>query len=507
MAKQDIRRTLDECYRLLTEAEKHVEAGDTSRALEAYQLIFDEVTSHGYSAAFKPVIVSARHGRANIQRDRGKLTGRLGAISGYKYVYEAYRYLEDGQGFGTAALHLGASFEMQGQLGVAAGFYGIARSALSTFPNRAREHARAVLRLSTVHLKAGEVGLGRALVNEAKRLTEGTGVDSDMSLALQKEAIQFRAEGNLEAALNTLDEAQTLLPPSGYGLVTTQFTVARGLLLSAEPSLRDDALSALADAEKHARAGQFGHQLKLIQYLQNTIGDSPQGQRAVFLPPSLLHSGESRQLAPAEHLRALSEERYRDYVQRVGESDVDSDLTSFFERDLPYRQDRALVMKGGGVKGLAFLGAIPVLERNFRFSSYVGTSAGAIAAVLLASGYTASEVEIFLRQKNFRDFFDGGWWRLFFCKLGAHSGARVSNWVEELVRRKLGLQRTPTMSDLPHRATVIAASTKDRTPVIFDKEGPNQDVPVGFAVRASAAIPGLFEPVRRCAPLRWPWIR
>jgi predicted acylesterase/phospholipase RssA len=152
-------------------------------------------------------------------------------------------------------------------------------------------------------------------------------------------------------------------------------------------------------------------------------------------------------------------------------------------------------MKGGGVKGLAFLGAIPVLERNFRFSSYVGTSAGAIAAVLLAAGYTASEVEVILRQKNFGDFFDGGWWRLLRGKLGAHSGVRVSTWIEELVTGKLGLQRTPTMSDLPHRATVFAASTKDRSPVIFDTEGPNQDVPVGLAVRASAAIPGWFEPV------------
>lgn len=50
-------------------------------------------------------------------------------------------------------------------------------------------------------------------------------------------------------------------------------------------------------------------------------------------------------------------------------------------------------MKGGGVKGLAYVGALSVLTSHYTFHRYVGTSAGAIAAILLAAGFTPDELE------------------------------------------------------------------------------------------------------------------
>jgi predicted acylesterase/phospholipase RssA len=41
----------------------------------------------------------------------------------------------------------------------------------------------------------------------------------------------------------------------------------------------------------------------------------------------------------------------------------------------------AVVMKGGGVKGLAIAGALVELDDYFSFDRYVGTSAGAIVLV------------------------------------------------------------------------------------------------------------------------------
>jgi predicted acylesterase/phospholipase RssA len=40
------------------------------------------------------------------------------------------------------------------------------------------------------------------------------------------------------------------------------------------------------------------------------------------------------------------------------------------------------------VKGLAYVGAIKELEKYYKFDRFIGTSAGAIAAVLLGAGYT-----------------------------------------------------------------------------------------------------------------------
>jgi predicted acylesterase/phospholipase RssA len=74
----------------------------------------------------------------------------------------------------------------------------------------------------------------------------------------------------------------------------------------------------------------------------------------------------------------------------------------------------ALIMKGGGVKGLAFAGAIRELERFFDFRAFVGTSAGAIAAALLAAGATGAQLEDRLSRKPFREFLDGKLWMTLF---------------------------------------------------------------------------------------------
>ena len=59
----------------------------------------------------------------------------------------------------------------------------------------------------------------------------------------------------------------------------------------------------------------------------------------------------------------------------------------------------ALVMKGGGIKGLAYVGAIEILEKFYNFTWYTGTSAGAITAILLGSGYNHEELQkILFRQ-------------------------------------------------------------------------------------------------------------
>lgn len=73
-----------------------------------------------------------------------------------------------------------------------------------------------------------------------------------------------------------------------------------------------------------------------------------------------------------------------------------------------------LVMEGGGVKGIATVGAIFALEQlGLRFRKVAGTSAGAINASFLAVGNDPRSEKSFhqlniLANKNFFDFVDGG---------------------------------------------------------------------------------------------------
>ncbi|MDI6586919.1 patatin-like phospholipase family protein, partial [Bacillus subtilis] len=59
------------------------------------------------------------------------------------------------------------------------------------------------------------------------------------------------------------------------------------------------------------------------------------------------------------------------------------------------------VFSGGGVKGIALAGAYVVLEvKGFRFKRVAGTSAGAIIAALIASGYTSKEIHALIEEVN-----------------------------------------------------------------------------------------------------------
>ncbi|MFL6233493.1 MAG: glycoside hydrolase family 3 N-terminal domain-containing protein [Thermoanaerobaculia bacterium] len=156
----------------------------------------------------------------------------------------------------------------------------------------------------------------------------------------------------------------------------------------------------------------------------------------------------------------------------------------------------ALVLKGGGVKGLAFAGALQVLEPHYSFDAFVGTSAGAITAVLLAAGYDARELEKALREKDFGEFVSEPWpgclWRLFTQK-GWYSGDPIQTWVQSLLNRKIPRETGVTMGDLPGRAIIYAAKRPGGT-LRFDSRGQNKDVSADFAARCSMSIPFLFMP-------------
>ena len=133
-------------------------------------------------------------------------------------------------------------------------------------------------------------------------------------------------------------------------------------------------------------------------------------------------------------------------------------------------EPRALVMKGGGVKGLAYVGAIGLLQEQYKFDWFVGTSAGAIAAILLGAGYEIDELEAILREKDFTDFFDANWYEKvpnLFIHGGMNHAKEFTHWMDELLAAKVGKVTRIRLSDLPNRVTVYA-SRRNRGVLRFD---------------------------------------
>jgi len=157
----------------------------------------------------------------------------------------------------------------------------------------------------------------------------------------------------------------------------------------------------------------------------------------------------------------------------------------------------ALVMKGGGIKGLAYAGALQELEKHFKFDVFAGTSAGAVAAVLLAAKVTSTELMVTLQQTSFDKFLDRCWrWPLnLLFGGGLHSGDPFKDWVQQQLATKITKQGNIQLKDLPKRAILYACSP-GRGTIVFDSGDTRRDTDAAVAVRISMSIPFFFVPER-----------
>ncbi|MFN7973004.1 MAG: patatin-like phospholipase family protein [Acidobacteriota bacterium] len=156
---------------------------------------------------------------------------------------------------------------------------------------------------------------------------------------------------------------------------------------------------------------------------------------------------------------------------------------------------RALVMKGGGIKGLALAGAVMELQSHYTFTIYVGTSAGAIVAALLAGGYDGSDLVRILMRTDFASLVNGPLKGLLLL-LRFHyfdDGCRLRDWLCTLLREK-GIADGAKLHELPRRA-ILYATTAEGV-LVFDSDktaGHNNSTRIDHAVRCSMSIPYFFR--------------
>ncbi len=177
-----------------------------------------------------------------------------------------------------------------------------------------------------------------------------------------------------------------------------------------------------------------------------------------------------------------------------------------------------LVLEGGGVKGIGLVGALAVLEeRGFRPQSLAGTSAGAIAAALIAAGYSAAELHAVLGELDFDIFKDEGWEDRVpivgtplsvLMDEGIYEGRRLLEWMRELLAkrgiRSFGDLVDEEFADQPryrYRLQVIASDITARRLLVLPRDAERfgidpDDLEVAEAVRMSMSIPIFFEPWR-----------
>jgi NTE family protein len=170
-------------------------------------------------------------------------------------------------------------------------------------------------------------------------------------------------------------------------------------------------------------------------------------------------------------------------------------------------QFRNLIFEGGGVKGIAYVGAMQILDQRGllgQIRRVGGASAGAINALILALGYDVREQHELLRGTEFRTFMDDSFGlirdiRRLAREFGWHRGDFFSTWIGEVVKAKMGSERA-TFGDLREAGKpevhMIGTNLSTGFSEVFSVER-HADMPVAEAVRISMSMPLFFAAVRQ----------
>ena len=150
----------------------------------------------------------------------------------------------------------------------------------------------------------------------------------------------------------------------------------------------------------------------------------------------------------------------------------------------------ALVLGGGGMKGLAHVGVLRALEeRGWTPDVVVGNSIGALIGAAWAVDFTIAELEALALSMTRRDVFAIARGEMAARRLRA-AGLYKTEPLEMLLRGFLG---DTTFDDLPRRLVVASVDINSGMVTYWGLPG-LRNVPVADAVFASCALPGFFAP-------------
>lgn len=170
-----------------------------------------------------------------------------------------------------------------------------------------------------------------------------------------------------------------------------------------------------------------------------------------------------------------------------------------------------LVFEGGGVKGIAYGGALVELDKRGLLDGITrvaGTSAGRITATLLAVGYTGEEISDIITDTDFNDFADQDLGIIrdafrFIRRYGFHKGDKFRRWIGKLIERKTG-RKDLTFGQLHQRIGqkgfrelyLVGTNLSQQKPEIYSHEK-YQEMEIRVATRITMSIPLYFQCVTR----------
>jgi len=138
-----------------------------------------------------------------------------------------------------------------------------------------------------------------------------------------------------------------------------------------------------------------------------------------------------------------------------------------------------MALGGGAARGFAHIGVIQVLEEHgIRVDLVAGTSAGSLVAALWAAGRNGTELGALALTMDESALTD---WS--FPGRGLIRGEALARYVREHTGGR-------SIEQLPRPLGIVATDLDTGAPILFQRGD------TGTAVRASSAVPAVFQPVR-----------
>ena len=149
----------------------------------------------------------------------------------------------------------------------------------------------------------------------------------------------------------------------------------------------------------------------------------------------------------------------------------------------PPKPKIALVLGGGAARGFAHVGVIRALEQEkIPIDMVVGTSVGSLIGAIYAADVSSFDLEWTAFQLEKDDIFDFGVMNAV-VGMGLAKGDKLEAWVKSHIK-------TANIENMKIPFAAVATDLNWGYKVVLDKGS------VARAIRASAAIPGVFQPVQ-----------
>jgi NTE family protein len=167
-----------------------------------------------------------------------------------------------------------------------------------------------------------------------------------------------------------------------------------------------------------------------------------------------------------------------------------------------------IIFEGGGVKGIAHVGAVEELvKKGLPLSTmkyFGGTSAGALVALLFACGYSVIEVNDIIFSINWKKFKDGSKFGFFanlvnlWSKYGLYNGKYIEYLVDKVIFNKFNKKNVTFIQHFNlsgnHLKVVGTNISKKQTEYFDYVNSPN--MPISIAIRISMNVPYFYEAVK-----------